>query len=146
MRKFLFFILVGCSLCACKTGGTQAERNGEADSGSDSLRIARMTINSTRHDFGNLVKGEVVSHTFEIQNTGNKDLIIKNIETGCGCATPKYKKGPIKPGQTVNLEIKFNTAGRLGKQYKVIHIFANTPERTHEVTITANIKQNIKQK
>lgn len=91
-------------------------------------------------NFGDLTEGEEVSHTFYFKNTGKHQLLIKKIETGCGCTTANYDKAPIAPGKEGKIEIAFNSAGRYGKQYKEIRIFANIPEKQVTLSFTANVK------
>ena len=68
-------------------------------------------------DFGNITQGETVTHTFYFKNTGTQNLLIKNVETGCGCTTADYDKAPVRPGKEGKIEIAFNSEGRYGKQY-----------------------------
>lgn len=91
-------------------------------------------------DFGTISEGEEVAHTFYFKNTGDHQLLIKKIETGCGCTTANYSKAPIAPGKEGKIEIAFNSAGRYGKQYKEIRIFANIPEKQVTLSFTANVK------
>ena len=35
-------------------------------------------------DFGEIMQGEKVSHTFEMQNIGGSELIIKKVRSTCG--------------------------------------------------------------
>lgn len=92
-------------------------------------------------DFGDMSAGEEVTHTFYFKNTGAHNLLIKNIETGCGCTTVSYDKAPIRPGKEGKIEIAFNSAGRYGKQYKEISIFANIPKKQTTLSFTANVKE-----
>ena len=92
-------------------------------------------------DFGNITRGEEVAHTFYFKNTGAHHLLIKKIETGCGCTTVNYDKAPIPPGKEGKIEIAFNSTGRYGKQYKEISIFANIPEKQTTLSFTANVKE-----
>lgn len=91
-------------------------------------------------DFGNITEGETVSHTFFFKNTGDHNLIIRKIETGCGCTTVNHSTEPVKPGKEGKIEIAFNSSGRYGKQYKEISIFANVPQKKITLNFTANIK------
>lgn len=92
-------------------------------------------------DFGILVQGEEVSHTFRFRNTGEHALVIKKVETGCGCTVANYEKTPVKPGKEGKLEIVFNSMGRMGKQYKEIRIFANIPGQETIVRFTAQVRE-----
>lgn len=90
-------------------------------------------------DFGRITEGEEVAHTFYFKNTGKHHLLIRNIETGCGCTAASYDKAPVPPGKEGKIEITFNSAGRYGKQYKEIRIFANIPEGQSTLSFTANV-------
>lgn len=94
----------------------------------------------TNWNFGDITRGEEVVHTFHFKNTGKEHLLIKKVETGCGCTTVKYDSTPLPPGKEGKIEIAFNSAGRNGKQYKEIAIFANIPEKQVILSIVANVK------
>ena len=45
----------------------------------------------------------------------------------CGCTVPKYPKNiAIKPGESGEIEVNFDSNGRLNLQQKMIKITANT--------------------
>ncbi len=92
-------------------------------------------------NFGNVIQGEEVAHTFHFRNTGQSNLFIKKIETGGGCTIANYDKVPVLPGKEGKIEITFNSAGRYGKQYKEICIFANIPEKQTILSFTANVTE-----
>ena len=49
-----------------------------------------------------------------------------NVQVTCGCTTPKgWARDPIAPGQSSELTIVFNSAGKYGKQEKVVSIVSN---------------------
>lgn len=87
---------------------------------------AVMTWEAATYDFGEIAQGDKVEHTFRFRNTGNEPLIITNVQVTCGCTTPKgWARDPIGPGQSGELTIAFNTAGKFGKQNKVVTIVSN---------------------
>lgn len=100
----------------------------------------RIELKEKNKDFGNITEGEKVSHTFHFKNTGSNNLIISKVETGCGCTAADYGKAPIPPGKDGKIEVVFNSAGRYGKQYKEISIFANIPGGRATLCFTANVK------
>lgn len=93
------------------------------------------------HDFGN-VKPEVENRAkFIVKNTGNKPLIIENVEASCGCTTPKKPEKPILPGQSDEIEVTFKSnPGQTGEQNKTVTVTANTEERIHKLEIRAFVK------
>jgi hypothetical protein len=82
-------------------------------------------------DFGKVVAGEIVKHDFEIQNTGNAELNIKNVSASCGCTAAKPEKSVLKPGEKSNINVSFNSSNRIGEQEKFIYVVSDdqqTPE------------------
>lgn len=92
------------------------------------------------HDFGEIIQGEKVEHTFHFTNTGNKELVITNVEVTCGCTTPKgWPRDPIAPGNSGELTIAFNSTGKIGKQNKVITITSNSVGALNQVMFSATV-------
>ncbi|WP_018338387.1 DUF1573 domain-containing protein [Butyricimonas synergistica] len=146
MLKRIFYVFSGIVLllCSCENKAKEKQQNVNPTSDqtitNDSTTRAKFEIKDKSFNFGDLAEGEIVTHTFHFKNTGKKSLVIQNIESSCGCTTPKYDKKPIPPGGEGKIEVEFNSSGRYGKQYKVINIFANVPEKVVELKIIANIK------
>jgi hypothetical protein len=93
------------------------------------------------HDFGNIVQGDKVEHTFHFTNTGNQPLIITNVEVSCGCTTPKgWPRDPIPPGASGEITVSFNSAGKMGVQNKPVTLVTNAvnPE-ANRITFTTTI-------
>lgn len=105
----------------------------------DNREGARLTFNDEIHDFGDIVQGEQVSHIFKFRNAGNQQLVISNVLTTCGCTVPEWPKEPVAPGETGQLEVKFDSKGKSGKQNKVITIISNALNPQTRITIRANI-------
>lgn len=100
---------------------------------------ANNSDNPEFHDFGVIIQGELVVHTFTFKNTGSKDLIIRDISSTCGCTVPTYTKKPIAPGQTGKIEVSFSSAGRKGRQHKSISVLTNSQPASVKLNIEANI-------
>ncbi len=84
----------------------------------------------TEYNFGTIKQGDIITHEFKFTNTGKSPLIIRKVTTSCGCTTTFYTREPIKPGQSGVLRVKFNSAGKMGKQHKVITVVTNSPDPT----------------
>src|SRR5437868_252451 len=73
------------------------------------------------YDFGEIIAGEKVEHTFRFSNTGTEPLVITNVQVTCGCTTPKgWPRDPIAPGKKAELVVQFNSTGKIGRQNKVV--------------------------
>jgi len=92
------------------------------------------------HTFGEISEGEIVVCDFYYRNIGNANLIIKAVESSCGCTAVSWNKEPLRVGDEAKLSVEFDTKGRHGKQYKVISIFSNTKRKVKELKITAVVK------
>ncbi len=92
------------------------------------------------HDFGTLAQGESVTHMFEFTNSGNEPLIIDNCKGSCGCTVPKCPKEPIQPGETGQIEVKFNSKGKKNQQTKKVTINGNTDPAQTFLTIKAFVE------
>ena len=79
-------------------------------------------------NFGKVTDGEKVMITFHFKNTGNKPLIISNVQASCGCTFPSRPEEPIAPGAEGKITAEFNSEGRVGKAAKNITVSANTKE------------------
>jgi uncharacterized cupredoxin-like copper-binding protein len=110
----------------------------------------KLVLQQSEHDFGDIVQGEVVSHVFVLSNSGGDLLIINNVRPSCGCTAAMPEKNELGPGESTNLNVSFNSKGRMGKQKKIVRIETNDPENPQQlITIKANIlvervKQDVK--
>jgi Protein of unknown function (DUF1573) len=99
-----------------------------------------MTFQKEEHDFGTIKQGDKVSTDFQFKNTGEADLIITSARGSCGCTVPDYPKTPIKPGETGNIKVSFDSKGKQGKTSKTVTILCNTQEENKILKINANIE------
>lgn len=108
----------------------------------DSAKSAGPVISweKSAFDFGDIYQGDKVEHTFAFTNTGTEPLIITNVQVTCGCTTPKgWPKDPIPPGGKGELTVGFNSAGKIGKQNKVVTIVSNAVGSANTISFTTNV-------
>ena len=99
-----------------------------------------LTFEKTLHDFGDLTGKETVSTTLKYSNTGDQQLVIKNVRTTCGCAAGVPAKTVLEPGEESTVEVSFVAKGKRGKQRKPITFTSNDPEQREQIIyITANV-------
>lgn len=98
-----------------------------------------ITFEEDKHDFGDIYQGDKVQHTFAFENTGTEPLIITNVMVTCGCTATEWPRDPIAPGQQGEITIQFNSAGKMGRQNKVITVMSNATNAQSKVSIVTNI-------
>ncbi|XOV90909.1 MAG: DUF1573 domain-containing protein [Bacteroidota bacterium] len=100
----------------------------------------RLAIDKTNYDFGRLAEGNIAKTTFQISNTGNTPLNIRETRGNCGCTVSSIPKKDLKPGESIPLTVSFDSSGRKGRQYKTVTIFSNDPtEPTQMISIRAEV-------
>ena len=90
-------------------------------------------------DFGDIVQGAKVEHTFVLTNSGSDPLVISNVAATCGCTVPAWPKEPIAPGKSAEIKVSFNSAGKMGKQNSVVRIYSNATEPIEKVSLISNV-------
>lgn len=104
------------------------------------LLSPKLILQQEEYDFGDIKQGEKVSHTFVLTNGGGDLLKIEQVRPSCGCTAALPEKTELAPGESTNLSVTFNSAGRFGKQKKIVRIKSNDPDRLEAMlTIKANV-------
>lgn len=99
-----------------------------------------MTFKVTTVDYGKIEKGSDPLRHFEFTNTGNEPLIIKSAKGSCGCTVPTYPQEPIMPGETANVDVRYDTK-RPGQFTKTITLTTNETDSTHTLTVKGEVKE-----
>ncbi len=148
MKKYIFLLglVVAFGLSSCNSGKTKTggEYNidnpanaDNPDANVDGLPI--IELEETEYNFGTVIQGEKVAHSFVFTNTGDGNLVISNVKASCGCTVPKWTKEPVKPGKTGTIELVFDSSNRDGKQTKTAKVYSNTSPNITELVIRCEI-------
>lgn len=92
---------------------------------------ADIKFDKTSHNFGTFPESEKVTCTFKFTNTGDNLLVIHQAIASCGCTVPQYSKEPIKPGESGEIVVTYNGAGKFPGHFK------------KSITIRTNAKKEI---
>ncbi|MBD2770005.1 DUF1573 domain-containing protein [Hymenobacter sp. BT664] len=137
MKKTL---LLALSLTAAAYSA-QAQASKPADKAAGTVAGPAITFEESKYDFGSVVQGGTVDHTFKFKNTGTAPLIISNIGVSCGCTTPEWTKEPVQPGKTGTIVAHFNSTGKMGMQNKVLTIESNATAGNATVSLVGEVKE-----
>tara|TARA_R110000787_G_scaffold71771_2_gene159784 strand:+ start:160 stop:573 length:414 start_codon:yes stop_codon:yes gene_type:complete len=78
-------------------------------------------------DYGEIAKGSDGLRVFEFTNTGDAPLIVSNVKSSCGCTVPSKPDGPIAPGESSVIEVKYDTK-RIGPIRKTVTVYSNADQ------------------
>jgi hypothetical protein len=62
------------------------------------------------YDFGKVMSGEPVKHTFYFTNSGSQELVLSNVQGACGCTVVTDWARQVQPGASGHISVVFNTA------------------------------------
>lgn len=141
MRFLLYLSLLTSLFLACKSEPSESDSENSvssiinmpvgADQIIDTSVAAHLEFETTLVDWDTIRNGQKFTQVFEFTNTGKRPAIISDVKTSCGCTATTYTKDPVQPGETGQIEVTFNSSGRLGYQKKSINVIGNTyPPRT----------------
>jgi mono/diheme cytochrome c family protein len=91
-----------------------------------------LSLQPDHYDFGEVDEGVEIEHTFQVKNVGTKALIIRSVDSTCGCTVPKISKKSLQPGESTSLRVIVDTAMKQNKITKTVTISSN--DRQHPVT------------
>ena len=99
---------------------------------------AKIEFKSETIDYGEIEKGSDGVRVFEFTNTGNVPLVIANVTSSCGCTIPKKPEDPIQPGETGEIQVKYNTK-LVGPIRKTVTVYSNADESTKSLKIKGRV-------
>ena len=85
-------------------------------------------IEEPKLDFGAIVFGQPVSHTFVVSNQGGSPLLLQEVVSKCDCFHATFEK-TIAPGQTGRIETSIDTSQLQGPVFLTVVIRSNDPVR-----------------
>ena len=100
---------------------------------------AKIEFKAETLNYGEIEKGSDGVRIFEFTNTGTAPLIISKVSSSCGCTIPKKPEEPILPGQTGEIQVKYDT-NRVGPIRKAITVISNAETPTKVLKIKGEVK------
>lgn len=78
-------------------------------------------------EMGEMYSGTIRTKKVTISNNGKSDLKLQRIDSDCTCALLEPRKRILKPGESVEVEVKYDSIHKKGVQVKRINIYTNDP-------------------
>lgn len=117
-------------------GGLSGITTGASSSGAPSA-VAEAPL----YDFGTVINGVVVKHTFKIKNAGTAPLILGAVQTSCGCTAAQPTKTNIAPGEESDIAVTFDTRPDHGAATRMVTVATNDPKHQQ---LTLTLKGDVK--
>jgi len=109
-------------------------------------KIAKIEFETETIDYGTIEKGANGLRTFKFTNTGEAPLVISKVSSSCGCTIPKWSKDPIAPGESGEIQVKYDT-NRVNPIRKTITVISNAETPTVALKIKGEVfdptKENV---
>lgn len=93
-----------------------------------------MTFDESKHNFGFIRQGEVVSHEYSFTNTGDAPLIISSCEVTCECTKVEFPKEPIPPKGTGKIKVTFESKSAIDRQERTVEVKSNASNSPQTLT------------
>ncbi|MCB0706983.1 MAG: DUF1573 domain-containing protein [Saprospiraceae bacterium] len=92
----------------------------------------------TEIDYGVIEQNADPYRYFNFSNTGDEPLIISNAKGSCGCTVPKTPEAPVLPGESAQIEVRYDTK-RLGRFTKTVTLTTNAVDSPHVLRIKGEV-------
>ena len=93
-------------------------------------------------DYGEIAKGSDGLRVFEFTNTGDAPLIVSNVKSSCGCTVPSKPDGPVAPGESSTIEVKYDTK-RIGPIRKTVTVYSNADQPIVSLKIKGKVLSTV---
>jgi hypothetical protein len=105
---------------------------------------AKAQVVNPVYDFGTVLEGQHVVHSFAIRNVGTKDLILSGVKTSCGCTVAAPSLNRVPPGGESQVAVTFDTHFQKGHRERTITVYTNDPANPNaEMTLQGEVKVEV---
>ncbi len=145
MKKIIIYVFV-LALLSC--GGNKNDGKISSDLVSvsetangpvDKSQLPIIKFTEENFDFGKIIQGEKVAHTFTFTNEGKTNLIVASAKASCGCTVAQPPKEPISPGAIGKIDVVFDSNGKSGHVTKSISVITNCEPSTTILVIGGDV-------
>lgn len=95
-----------------------------------------------KKNFGMVKKGEVVNVVYSFKNAGNTPLIIYDYKVGCSCTEVEFSRDPVLPGESAEINVKFDTKSTYDRQDRIIEIISNAKNSRQKIRFKGIVLNN----
>jgi len=93
----------------------------------------QISIEQADYDFGEVFQGEQVEYNYRFHNAGDDILELGQVHSSCGCTAALLSSRRIAPGDSGELQAKFDSTRFQGRVKKTISLETNDPSQRQVV-------------
>lgn len=98
---------------------------------------------ATNHNFGAFDENMGrVSTVFRFVNTGTEPVSIVAARASCGCTAPQFSRDAVAPGDTADIKVTYDPAGRPGRFSKYVAVDLSYEGSRQKLTIEGTVVGN----
>ncbi len=86
-----------------------------------------ISISPQAYDFGQMKQQESRTTFIQVTNAGGGLLVISDVEADCGCTVPTLTTKRLAPGESTQIEVRFDSKKFHGRVVKTVQIHSNDP-------------------
>lgn len=134
--------LVKLSMIVLFTLSLSAQNNNDKQLTTNSSSKGVFAFENEIINYGTINQNTDGNRIFKFKNIGKQPIIINKIKSSCGCTVASKPNKPIMPGETSEINIKYDTK-RIGAFSKTITITSNADQPIKQLKIKGKIvKEN----
>lgn len=84
-------------------------------------------------------EGELAQARYTLYNTGDSPLLIEYVNPDCSCTGYEVSDSIAQPGDSLQITLKFNSAGKAGTNLMSTVLKANTPTALYKLSFVVNV-------
>lgn len=89
-------------------------------------------------DYGTIAHNSDGVRAFKFKNVGKSPIVITKVKGSCGCTVPTKPNGPIMPGESAEIGVRYAT-DRVGAFSKTVTVTSNASEATIVLKIKGKV-------
>jgi hypothetical protein len=109
----------------------------------DTMAAGKLKLDTDSFKTGTVKEGITIERKVMLENTGNHEVLIKNVSTSWACTTAALGKRRIHPGEKTELSIKFETYLFPGEFKKFINIDTDIASQKREVVTLEGVVEPV---
>ena len=98
-----------------------------------------IVFDKVEHNYGDIEYGGDGMCTFTFTNKGTEPIMLTSVNASCGCTAPNWSREPIKPGETGEVKVKYNT-NIVGAFNKSVTVSSTGQPAQYVLRIKGNVK------